>query len=35
VDLLIEKETISGDEFRQIVEEFTDIPEKNIYISQM
>jgi cell division protease FtsH len=35
VDLLIEKETISGDEFRQIVEEFTDVPEKNIYISQM
>jgi len=35
VDLLIEKETISGDEFRQIVEEFTTIPEKNTYISQV
>jgi cell division protease FtsH len=35
VDLLIEKETISGDEFRQIVEEFTDVPEKNTYVSQM
>ena len=35
VDLLIEKETISGEEFRQIVEEFTDVPEKNTYISQM
>jgi cell division protease FtsH len=35
VDLLIEKETISGDEFRQIVSEYTDIPEKEQYIPQM
>ena len=35
VDILIEKETIDGDEFRQIVEEFTTVPEKNIYVSQI
>ena len=34
VDILIEKETISGDEFKQIVEEFTIIPEKNVSILQ-
>jgi cell division protease FtsH len=34
VDLLIEKETISGDEFKQIVEEFTTVPEKNLSIQQ-
>jgi cell division protease FtsH len=28
VDLLIEKETIDGDEFRQIVAEYTHVPEK-------
>ncbi len=28
VDLLIEKETIDGDEFRQIVAEYTEVPEK-------
>ena len=28
VELLIEKETMDGDEFRAIVAEFTDIPEK-------
>ena len=28
VDLLIEKETIEGDEFRQIVAEYVDVPEK-------
>ena len=28
VDLLIEKETIEGDEFRQIVSEYTELPEK-------
>ncbi|WP_105220385.1 ATP-dependent zinc metalloprotease FtsH2 [Gloeocapsopsis dulcis] len=28
VDLLIEKETIDGEEFRQIVAEYTDVPEK-------
>ncbi len=31
VDLLIEKETIDGDEFRQIVSEYTEIPEKDQY----
>ena len=35
VDLLIEKETIDGDEFRQIVAEYTDIPEKEQYIPVM
>nr|BED43167.1 cell division protein [Pyropia sp. Myanmar_A]BED43364.1 cell division protein [Pyropia sp. Myanmar_B]BED43561.1 cell division protein [Pyropia sp. Myanmar_C] len=34
VDLLIEKETIEGNEFRDIVREYTAIPEKNYYISQ-
>ena len=34
VDLLIEKETIEGHEFRDIVKEYTAIPEKNYYISQ-
>jgi cell division protease FtsH len=28
VELLIEKETLNGDEFRAIVTEFTTIPEK-------
>jgi cell division protease FtsH len=31
VDLLIEKETIDGDEFRQIVAEYTTVPEKPQY----
>ncbi|MEX0269850.1 ATP-dependent zinc metalloprotease FtsH2 [Leptolyngbyaceae cyanobacterium UHCC 1019] len=35
VDLLIEKETIDGDEFRQIVAEYTDIPEKEQYTPVM
>jgi cell division protease FtsH len=35
VDLLIEKETIDGQEFRQIVAEYTDIPEKEQYIPQL
>lgn len=30
VDLLIEKETIEGDEFRQIVSEYTALPEKQL-----
>nr|BDA97514.1 cell division protein [Cryptomonas sp. NIES-345]BDA98475.1 cell division protein [Cryptomonas sp. NIES-1327] len=34
VDLLIEKETISGEEFKKIVEEFTSVPEKTKYTSQ-
>ena len=28
VDILLEKETVEGDEFRQIVSQFTEIPEK-------
>ena len=28
VDLLIEKETIEGDEFRRIVSEYTELPKK-------
>nr|YP_009488687.1 ATP-dependent zinc metalloprotease FtsH [Grateloupia filicina]AWD77267.1 ATP-dependent zinc metalloprotease FtsH [Grateloupia filicina]BCB15003.1 ATP-dependent zinc metalloprotease FtsH [Grateloupia asiatica] len=32
VDLLIERETINGEEFRQIINEYTPVPEKEIYI---
>ncbi|MBD2084984.1 ATP-dependent zinc metalloprotease FtsH2 [Trichocoleus sp. ST-U3] len=32
VDLLIEKETIDGEEFRQIVAEYTDVPEKEQFV---
>jgi cell division protease FtsH len=32
VDLLVEKETIDGDEFRQIVAEYTTVPEKSQYM---
>ncbi|MBD6620110.1 ATP-dependent zinc metalloprotease FtsH [Komarekiella sp. 'clone 1'] len=35
VDLLIEKETIDGEEFRQIVAEYTDVPEKQQYVPQL
>ncbi len=35
VDLLIEKETIDGDEFRQIVAEYTEVPEKEQFIPQL
>lgn len=35
VDLLIEKETIDGDEFRQIVAEYTAVPEKEQYVPQL
>jgi len=35
VDLLIEKETIDGEEFRQIVAEYTDIPEKEQYVTHI
>ncbi|OUL26607.1 ATP-dependent zinc metalloprotease FtsH2 [Nostoc sp. 106C] len=35
VDLLIEKETIDGAEFRQIVAEYTDVPEKAQYVPQL
>ncbi|MEM7556410.1 MAG: ATP-dependent zinc metalloprotease FtsH2 [Cyanobacteria bacterium P01_A01_bin.84] len=32
VDLLIEKETIDGEEFRQIVSEYTEVPDKSQYV---
>ncbi|MEC4818803.1 MAG: ATP-dependent zinc metalloprotease FtsH2 [Scytonema sp. PMC 1069.18] len=35
VDLLIEKETIDGDEFRQIVAEYTTVPEKPQYMPSL
>ncbi len=35
VDLLIEKETIDGEEFRQIVAEYTDVPDKEQYVPQL
>jgi cell division protease FtsH len=35
VELLIEKETIGGDEFRQIVAEYTEVPEKERFVPQM
>ncbi|MGI0487048.1 ATP-dependent zinc metalloprotease FtsH2 [Pantanalinema rosaneae CENA516] len=35
VDLLIERETIDGEEFRRIVAEYTDIPEKEQYVPQI
>jgi cell division protease FtsH len=35
VELLIEKETIDGEEFRQIVAEYTVVPEKEQYVPQL
>ena len=35
VDLLIEKETIDGEEFRQIVAEYTVVPEKERFVPQL
>lgn len=35
VDLLIEKETIDGDEFRQIVSEYAEVPEKEQFVPQI
>jgi cell division protease FtsH len=35
VDLLIEKETIAGEEFRQIVAEYTHVPEKERFVPQL
>ncbi|MDJ0712946.1 MAG: ATP-dependent zinc metalloprotease FtsH2 [Prochloraceae cyanobacterium] len=35
VDLLIEKETVDGDEFRQIVAEYTEVPEKERFVPQL
>jgi len=34
-DLLIDRETIDGDEFRQIVAEYTEVPEKERYVPQL
>lgn len=35
VDLLIEKETIDGDEFRQIVSEYAVVPDKEQFVPQL
>ena len=35
VDLLVERETIDGDEFRQIVSEYTVVPEKQQFVPQL
>jgi len=35
VDLLVEKETIDGDEFRQIVSEYTVVPDKQQFVPQL
>ncbi|MDB9304445.1 MULTISPECIES: ATP-dependent zinc metalloprotease FtsH2 [Cyanophyceae] len=35
VDLLIEKETIDGEEFRQIVAEYAEVPDKNQFVPQL
>ncbi|MDX2099803.1 MAG: ATP-dependent zinc metalloprotease FtsH2 [Leptolyngbyaceae cyanobacterium bins.59] len=35
VDLLIEKETIDGEEFRQIVAEYAEVPEKERFVPQL
>ncbi|MEH1937041.1 MAG: ATP-dependent zinc metalloprotease FtsH2 [Nostoc sp.] len=35
VDLLIEKETIDGEEFRQILAEYAEVPEKQQYVPQL
>jgi cell division protease FtsH len=35
VDLLIDKETIDGAEFRQIVAEYTNVPDKEQYVPQL
>ncbi|OKH18849.1 cell division protein FtsH [Hydrococcus rivularis NIES-593] len=35
VDLLIDKETIDGEEFRQIVAEYTRVPEKERFVPQL
>ncbi|MGB3534892.1 MAG: ATP-dependent zinc metalloprotease FtsH2 [Microcoleaceae cyanobacterium] len=35
VDLLVEKESIDGDEFRQIVAEYTEVPEKERFVPSL
>jgi cell division protease FtsH len=35
VDLLVERETIDGEEFRQIVAEYAEVPDKEQYVPQL
>ncbi|MBD2103837.1 ATP-dependent zinc metalloprotease FtsH2 [Leptolyngbya sp. FACHB-261] len=35
VDILVERETIDGEEFRQIVSEYANVPEKEQYVPQL
>ena len=35
VDLLVDKETIDGDEFRRIVSEYAMVPEKEQFVPQL
>ena len=35
VDILVEKETMNGEEFRQIVAEYTTVPEKERFVPQI
>ena len=35
VDLLIEKETIDGEELKQIVSEYTEVPDKERFVPQI
>ena len=35
VDLLVERETIDGDELRQIVSEYTVVPDKQQFVPQL
>ncbi len=35
VDLLVEKETMDGEEFRQVIAEYTNIPEKERFVPQL
>jgi cell division protease FtsH len=35
VDLLVERETIDGEEFRRIVSEYTLVPDKQQFVPQL
>jgi cell division protease FtsH len=35
VDILVEKETMDGEEFRWIVTEYTAVPDKEVYVPQL
>lgn len=35
VDILIDRETMSGEEFRQVVAEYTVVPEKERFVAQI